>query len=376
MILFAALALLPTLGEPVLLETRTTHGLFAVQAEVGGKKGTFLIGTSRAYSYVTAGFLKEGAADYVQAEVTLGGQNLGETYVGIDREGGLKEMNVDGVLGTDVLENCAIGFDYAFGKVSFWREGRLERKDAEAWMNGEGKVDRVRGWLENGALSVNLKFGGQEFLVGIAPDLPWTFLGPKASAAAKGMKLYTTMARSSSTGEPVGNVEARLTSAFSRGDLPPTYLEHIATPEGMEEGIGEGIMNPRDFNSPRIIFDLPGRCVWIPQVPAPFQATRALSRLFDIPLDLDFAEPRIGPMWVGYYPPSTLTKWTAWKGAKLGRFAGQDPVGLRAMLTPGKAAETMIASLYPQVRRGISVEVALEGKEGAIKTDPLQMPGE
>lgn len=376
MVLLAALALLPTLDAPVALPTRAWRGGFAIQAEMGGKTGWFLIGTSREYSYVIPGFLKEGAADYMKAEVKVGGSDLGETYVVIDRGGGIKEAGFDGVLGTDVLENCALGYDYEFGRIAFWREGRLERKDAEAWMASDAKVDRVRGWMENGALSVNLKFGGQEFLIGIAPDVPWTFLGPKAAAAAKGMKLYTTYARSSSTSERVPGVEGRITSGFSRGDLPPAYLEHIVFPAGTETSFGDGLMNPRDFNAARVIFDLPGRCVWIPQTPVLQQASRALSRLFDLPLDLSNPDARIGSPWTGYFTRKAWEKWSVWDSANVRRFGDLDPTGLKPLATPGKAAESLISSLYGQMRKGISIEVEHKGKEGAVKTDPLRIPGE
>lgn len=380
MVLLSALALLAPVSEPIQLVSSPTGGVYSVIAEVGGKMGQFLIGTTQNYSYVVPGFLKEGAADYLKANVKLGGADLGETYVGIDRSGYLKEGGFQGVLGTDVLDNCAFGLDYASGEVFFWPEGRLERKDAEAWMKSDVKVDRIRGWIENGALSINLKFGGQEFLIGIAPDIPWTVLGTKAAAAAKGVKLYSTYARHSSTGERIDGVEGRMTTTFSRGELPSTYLEFVSLPavKATEDaGFGEGVLNPRDLNANRLIFDLPGRCIWLPQTPTKVEAYRSLSRIFDIPLVFGETDIKIGDRWSGSHSLGAYHAWKDWTGATVRRLADYDPASLvKTLSTPGKPAETLVANLYPQLRKGISVEVERGGKEGAVRTPALKAPGE
>ncbi|MGV3619013.1 MAG: hypothetical protein ACO1SV_27110 [Fimbriimonas sp.] len=371
----ATFAFLPS-ADPVVLPTRMAHGIFSVRAEVGGKEGWFLLGTSSSHSYVGPGFLKVGAADYTEAPVKVGGQELGSTYVGIDRAGAFKAMNVDGVLGTDVLDNCALGLDYAEGKVAFWREGRLERSAAEAWTGAEARVDRVRGWMENGSLSINVKFAGQEVLVGITPDIPYTILAPKTAALAKGVRLYSTYGRRSSTDELVPGIEGRFTAAFGRGDLPPTYLQYFALPDavGDETSVGEGVLNPRDLNASRVIFDLPGRCLWVPQVAPRIQASRALSRLFEIPLDLKEDAVAVGPLWT---TATSSTPWDPWVGTNVRRFGDQEPaLLLKSFATPGKTAESTVAQLYPLLRKGISVELEGGGKEGLVKTPPLRIPGE
>jgi hypothetical protein len=371
----ASVALTPA-DPPANLVTSARYGTFAVRAEVGGKEGWFLIGTTQVWTYISPSFLKVGSADTTTVDVKVGGFDLGDTEVAVDRWGALKESRVDGVLGSDVLENCALGFDYGKGKVAFWREGRLDRADAEGWIGKETKVDRVRGWMENGALSINVKLGGEEFLLGITPDIPYTILGPKAAAAAKGAKLSTTSGRNSSTGELVPGFEGRITSTFGRADLPPTYLEFFALPSNVAEDVrfGEGVLNPRDLNADRIIFDLPGRCVWVPQVPARLQASRAISRLFEVPIHFADEGAKIGPLWTS---ATDAKLWEPWSEALIRRFGDVDgPTLAKTLATPGKPAESLLANLYPQLRKGIGLEVEREGKEGVVRTPPLRVPGE
>ena len=258
--------------KSVTLPFEVEHTYAVVRAKVGTRTRRMVLSTLYPITVIP-----EQVELGQQTEVSIGECSLGKTQLWGDDQSG--NVPAEGSIGLDLLKGTAVGFDPWRCEVTLWPKGKLNPKEAAAWVmasTGPGMPGTVRrlptGHTKELAPTLETSVGGTKTPMSIQLAYNGAMLQP-------GPKVPTI---------PIDE-RRRLLPPVAIAGMPPLWFDYNAMPEGFfgsRWGGVPGAIDLASFGGRRMLVDFAGGAVYVEELSADARLARFLERYTSIPMTI------------------------------------------------------------------------------------------
>jgi|GEM_PF-7118255 len=294
-------------ADPIVVPGKLMGGIWTVEGTLSGKRAVFMIDSGANRTVMLPGPLfKEGE---VVSKIQIGDFSTNSNVVvmplhlldWLDDEAskvttGIKPIMV--ILGMDVLQNMAVGFDYDTKNISFWTGGKVDSKMAQGWaMEGAKRATPLKIDLARRLdirLAISIAMGDSKGWLMFDTGTTFTSMMPGFGDNPTSFVLYMTEIV---LGHLTEKDEMRAVAQADMGAFKVPWLQYQKGSAGSDvPGQPNGLFSLRDLRSKRVLADFAAASVYFANPDRNDSAATALTQMTALPFTYDGGELRLGAM--------------------------------------------------------------------------------